>query len=36
MSVFKFGQGHWGFSHLQRIHKNFLLGFDYFNLVIIK
>lgn len=33
MSIFKFGQGHWGFSHLQRLHKNFLLGFDYFNLV---
>ena len=33
MSVFKFGQGHWGFSFNQRLHRNLLLGFDYTNFV---
>lgn len=31
MSVFKLGQGHWGFSYAQRLHRNLLLGFDYCN-----
>ena len=33
MHVFRFGQGHAGFSVMQRIHKNILLGFDYTNLM---
>lgn len=33
MSVFKFGQGHWGYSYTQRLHRNLICGFDYFNLV---
>ena len=32
MSVFRMGQGHCGFSIMQRIHRNLLLGFDYTNL----
>ena len=30
---FKFGPGHFGFSMMQRVHQNFMLGFDYSYLV---
>lgn len=33
MSAFKYGQGHWGFSYNQRLHRNLLFGFEYTNLV---
>ena len=32
MSVFRLGQGHYGFSTMQRIHPKLMLGFDYTNL----
>lgn len=33
MSVLKVGQGHWGYSILQRLHPNILGGFQYHNFV---
>lgn len=33
MGAIKFGQGHYGFSLMQRVHKNLILGFDYNNIV---
>ena len=33
MNVFRWGQGMFGFSTMQRIHKNLLMGFDYTNIV---
>ena len=33
MSVLRFGQGIFGFSIMQRLHKNLIAGFDYTNLV---
>lgn len=33
MSVLRFGQGIFGFSIMQRLHKNLMAGFDYTNLV---
>lgn len=33
LSVFKLGQGHWGYSIMQRLHPNLSAGFEYFNLV---
>lgn len=35
MSVIKLNQGHWGYSLMQRIHPNLLVGFEYTNLVIL-
>eukprot|EP00178_Gracilaria_changii_P017175 TRINITY_DN4909_c0_g1_i1.p1 TRINITY_DN4909_c0_g1~~TRINITY_DN4909_c0_g1_i1.p1 ORF type:complete len:140 (-),score=1.44 TRINITY_DN4909_c0_g1_i1:68-487(-) len=32
MSVFRWGPGIFGFSTMQRIHKNLIAGFDYTNL----
>lgn len=28
---FKLGPGHWGINFMQKVHKNFMLGFDYTN-----
>lgn len=33
MNVLRVGQGIFGFSTMQRIHPNLMLGFDYTNLV---